>query len=74
MLTSVFPEQAAIHRILSRMDQTEDRSRYIQLAIEGNWDTRTLQRNIASQYAGIHLNSNFSLSIADILPNLMKNI
>ncbi|NEW80778.1 MAG: DUF1016 domain-containing protein [Mariniphaga sp.] len=40
------------YRILSRIDKPDSRNRYIQLATEGNWDTRTLQRNISSQYLG----------------------
>lgn len=40
------------YRILSRIDKPDSRNSYIQLASDGNWDTRTLQRNIASQYLG----------------------
>ena len=36
------------YRLISKVTQTQ-RLQYIQLAIEGNWDTRTLQRNIQSQ-------------------------
>ncbi len=39
------------YRLISKVTQTQ-RLQYIQLAIEGNWDTRTLQRNIQSQYVG----------------------
>ncbi|HEY4150126.1 MAG TPA: DUF1016 N-terminal domain-containing protein, partial [Chitinophagaceae bacterium] len=38
------------YRILSRIDNELLRYEYIQYAIDGNWDTRTLQRNITSQY------------------------
>lgn len=40
------------YRIISRLETTSLRSRYIQHCVEGNWDTRTLQRNIKTQYIG----------------------
>jgi predicted nuclease of restriction endonuclease-like (RecB) superfamily len=40
------------YRILSRLETEPLRSRYAQHCIEGNWDTRTLQRNIKTQYIG----------------------
>lgn len=40
------------YRIISRLETTSLRLRYIQHCIEGNWDTRTLQRNIKTQYIG----------------------
>lgn len=40
------------YRIISRLDSSELRSQYILYSIEGNWNTRTLQRNIDSQYLG----------------------
>ncbi|NQX37487.1 Predicted nuclease of restriction endonuclease-like (RecB) superfamily, DUF1016 family [Pedobacter steynii] len=40
------------YRIISRLETISLRSRYIQHCIEGNWDTRTLQRNIKTQYIG----------------------
>lgn len=40
------------YRIISRMENKELRVAYIRFAIEGGWDTRTLQRNIRSQYVG----------------------
>jgi predicted nuclease of restriction endonuclease-like (RecB) superfamily len=39
-------------RILSRIENENLRVQYVQYAIEGNWDTRTLQRNINTQYLG----------------------
>jgi hypothetical protein len=39
------------YRLISKVTQPQ-RLQYIQLAIEGNWDTRTLQRNIQTQYVG----------------------
>ena len=38
------------YRIISRIDNQELRLKYIEYAIDGNWDTRTLQRNINTQY------------------------
>lgn len=40
------------YRILSRVDDKNIREQYMLHAIEGNWNTRTLQRNIDSQYVG----------------------
>ncbi len=38
------------YRIISRVHEQSRRLQYINLAIESNWDTRTLQRNIKTQY------------------------
>ena len=38
------------YRIISRIDIQETRNHYIQLASDGSSDTRTLQRNISSNY------------------------
>lgn len=40
------------YRIISRIDNPDYRIQYVNHAIEGNWNTRTLQRNIDSQYLG----------------------
>ncbi len=40
------------YRMISRVTDEAHRLQYINLSVEGNWDTRTLQRNIASQYIG----------------------
>lgn len=40
------------YRIISRVENPEQRIRYIEHSIDGNWNTRTLQRNIDSQYLG----------------------
>jgi predicted nuclease of restriction endonuclease-like (RecB) superfamily len=48
------------YRIISRLDAEELRNQYVTLAVEGGWDTRTLQRNITSQYLGRILDSNKS--------------
>jgi predicted nuclease of restriction endonuclease-like (RecB) superfamily len=40
------------YRIISRIENQELRNKYVQYAIEGGWNTRTLQRNIDSQYLG----------------------
>lgn len=40
------------YRIISRIENTEHRIQYIEHSIEGSWNTRTLQRNIDSQYLG----------------------
>jgi len=50
---AVRPELSWTHyRIISRIDNQELRNQYVKHAIEGNWNTRTLQRNIDSQYLG----------------------
>ena len=38
------------YRMISRIESESQRLQYVELAIEGNWDTRTLQRNIGTQY------------------------
>jgi predicted nuclease of restriction endonuclease-like (RecB) superfamily len=38
------------YRILSRIENQELRNAYVFESIQGNWNTRTLQRNIDSQY------------------------
>jgi len=38
------------YRIISRLETSSLRMNYVQHAIEGSWDTRTLQRNIRTQY------------------------
>ena len=48
------------YRIISRLDAEDLRNQYVTLAIEGGWDTRTLQRNITSQYLGRILDVNKS--------------
>jgi predicted nuclease of restriction endonuclease-like (RecB) superfamily len=40
------------YRILSRIEGKELRQQYAQMAIEGGWDTRALERNIKTQYLG----------------------
>lgn len=40
------------YRIISRVSNSEKRQRLMEHAIEGNWNTRTLQRNIDSDYLG----------------------
>lgn len=40
------------YRIISRIENQQLRRQYVAYAIEGNWNTRTLQRNIDSQYLG----------------------
>lgn len=40
------------YRIISRVDNATHRLQYIAQAINSNWDTRTLQRNINTQYMG----------------------
>ncbi|MCY1661064.1 PDDEXK nuclease domain-containing protein [Chryseobacterium sp. SL1] len=40
------------YRIISRIENPEHRLQYMLHSIEGNWNTRTLQRNIDSQYLG----------------------
>ena len=40
------------YRIISRIENEQLRFQYIEHAIDGNWDTRTLQRNIKTQYIG----------------------
>jgi len=38
------------YRIISRLETKDLREQYSRYAIEGGWDTRTLQRNIKTQY------------------------
>jgi len=45
------------YRIISRVENQKLRLQYVDYAIEGNWNTRTLQRNIDSQYLGRLLNT-----------------
>jgi predicted nuclease of restriction endonuclease-like (RecB) superfamily len=40
------------YRMISRIENQQLRIQYIAHAIDGNWNTRTLQRNIDSQYLG----------------------
>lgn len=40
------------YRIISRIESAEKRQQFMQLAIDGNWNTRTLQRNVNSNYLG----------------------
>lgn len=40
------------YRIISRLESQDLRQQYIIHSIEGNWNTRTLQRNIDSHYLG----------------------
>lgn len=40
------------YRIISRVEDAEKRQHLMQLAVDGNWNTRTLQRNIDSNYLG----------------------
>lgn len=46
------------YRIISRIPNAPKRHYLMTLAIEGNWNTRTLQRNIDSDYLGRMLESN----------------
>jgi len=48
------------YRIISRLETEYLRNQYVILAVEDGWDTRTLQRNITSQYLGRILDSNRS--------------
>jgi predicted nuclease of restriction endonuclease-like (RecB) superfamily len=50
---AVRPELSWTHyRIISRIENQSLRGEFVRYAIEGNWNTRTLQRNIDSQYLG----------------------
>jgi predicted nuclease of restriction endonuclease-like (RecB) superfamily len=40
------------YRMISRIENEVYRTQYMLHSIEGNWDTRTLQRNIKTQYIG----------------------
>jgi predicted nuclease of restriction endonuclease-like (RecB) superfamily len=40
------------YRIISRLKTESLRFQYVKLAVEGNWDTRSLQRNIRTKYIG----------------------
>ncbi|PSR56186.1 DUF1016 domain-containing protein [Adhaeribacter arboris] len=56
------------YRILSRLESEGLREKYLQHAVESNWDTRTLQRNIKTQYIGRILDS----SIAGKIPKAQQ--
>jgi predicted nuclease of restriction endonuclease-like (RecB) superfamily len=57
------------YRLISRVPDEGQRSQYIQLSIDCNWDTRTLQRNIRTNYVGRILDTN-----PDTAPqNLLKD-
>ncbi|QNK61135.1 DUF1016 domain-containing protein [Pedobacter sp. PAMC26386] len=55
-----FPKRDAVrhelswthYRIISRLETETLRNQYVMYAVEAGWNTRTLQRNIASQYIG----------------------
>ncbi len=40
------------YRILSRIEKEKERHQYLQLAVDENWNTRDLERNIRSGYLG----------------------
>ena len=40
------------YRLLSRIEKEKERHQYLQLASDGNWNTRDLERNIRSGYLG----------------------
>lgn len=40
------------YRIISRVGNEDLRRQYVEHAVEGNWDTRTLQRNVKTNYVG----------------------
>jgi hypothetical protein len=48
------------YRIISRVEDEKLRLRYIQHSVEENWDTRTLQRNIKTQYIGRIIDHNIT--------------
>jgi len=52
------------YRIISRVEDEPLRLQYIAHAVEGNWDTRTLQRNIKTQYIGRILDTENQASAA----------
>jgi predicted nuclease of restriction endonuclease-like (RecB) superfamily len=55
--------------MISRVNNETQKLQYIDLSIEGNWDTRTLQRNIVSRYVGRILvpESNSTLQAQNII-------
>ncbi|WP_294239524.1 PDDEXK nuclease domain-containing protein [Chryseobacterium endophyticum] len=59
------------YRIISRVENPEYRIQYIEHSIEGNWNTRTLQRNIDSQYLGRLLK--LPISENKEVPNFIKD-
>ena len=48
------------YRIISRLETEDLRNQYVIHTVEGGWDTRTLQRNVTSQYLGRILDINNS--------------
>ncbi len=61
------------YRLISRVADTKYRHAYIRLAVDGNWDTRTLQRNIQSQYVGRMLAGVDSQSGAPLTQQIVKD-
>ncbi len=59
------------YRIISRLETEQLRGQYIEHAIEGNWDTRTLERNIRTQYIGRILESEVKEQLTP--PNILKD-
>ncbi|WP_295201772.1 PDDEXK nuclease domain-containing protein [uncultured Chryseobacterium sp.] len=59
------------YRIISRVENPEQRIQYIEHSIDGNWNTRTLQRNIDSQYLGRLLK--LSISESKEVSNFIKD-
>lgn len=59
------------YRIINRLETEKLRLQYIEHAIDGNWDTRTLERNIKSQYLGRILESEIMEKIAP--ENIIKD-
>jgi predicted nuclease of restriction endonuclease-like (RecB) superfamily len=49
------------YRLISRIEKEEQRMNFITYAVEENWDTRTLERNIKTKYIGRILDSKKSI-------------
>ncbi len=59
------------YRMISRIDNEQLRLKYIQYTIDGNWDTRTLERNIRTKYIGRIMDT--AVSEKPIAQNLVKD-
>jgi predicted nuclease of restriction endonuclease-like (RecB) superfamily len=49
------------YRLISRIDNEEQRLNFISYSVEENWDTRTLERNIKTKYIGRIIDSKKTL-------------
>ncbi len=61
------------YRMISRIENESIRVQYASNAVDGGWDTRTLQRNIDSQYVGRVLEAETGKEISLLPENIIKD-